>query len=422
MNPFPTVTIQALGAMAALLLLAVFGWETAALALAGLVFAAGLCLDALYTRQQRTIAPEVRSASRRRSDRLMRCVYLLAGLLPVATAAGLHAARVADAPSPLVTTLLLIVSIAACLILISSIVDWFWILPRVTGLVRLPPWASPGDPAWRGVTSLWLFSRSVTALVLSLSAGAIPLVVAGATSGATRSAAYAIAGVLVAAALPSNNGLRMALNPPVSIGDLLQLEDGSALVVDISLQGAGFVWAERGPVRTSATGVPIKDGTVPLDELSWLSRLSPSQVSGGVVGAAPRSQEAVRRLEAVDPLGSMLNAEAAEREELQHRQSQQTGVGVALALVTTVLSVAAAAAQIAVNSRKSVTVVVVVVAAISVAAISRAALVVRTRQLARRQLRQSARLSRPLLELARQVGGQREALRAGLARQRHDRP
>jgi hypothetical protein len=415
-NPRPTVSIQAVVTAVALEVAAVFGPRVAALAFAVALVAVGATLDIAY--HQRIRASSRVSPERRRLDRLMRGLYLLPVTVPAVTALALTVARAADFGPPSVQAISLIVAAAPSAILVSSVFDWFWVVPRIAGVVRPGPWETPNDPFWRSVTLAWLLSRSLTAITVSAAVVAVPLVSAAMSDGNVRTAWLAFAAVLAGAVSPSLRGLGAALNPPVSIGDLFRLEDGVILVVDVSLQGAGYVYVGAA-LRRNASEVVVKDGVLAFDDLPQLRRVTTADVGWGDPRVGDHLRwESTRRLEAVDALDVLIDSAAAERQRAEERTTAKVKAGATLMVVLTVLSAAAAAAEVAVSARSSVTAVVLAGAVVAAAALTSMALLVRRRLVARQQLRSSALVSPSLLAFGEQVNAQRRGMRDGLTRGR----
>lgn len=134
--------------------------------------------------------------------------------------------------------------IGSLAIFLSSLVDWYWILPRVSGLNGQAPCEVWGSQRWSRLTSVWLFHRAVATLVVC---GVITGLVLYLGAGTSKDAhtAWTIAGGIIGAVLLIFNrdaliALAYSLNPPRHVGDLLKVDTQAAYMVDISLQGAKY--------------------------------------------------------------------------------------------------------------------------------------------------------------------------------------
>jgi hypothetical protein len=64
--------------------------------------------------------------------------------------------------------------IGALIVFLSSLVDWWWILPRISGILRPAPCQCAGGESWPGLTSIWLFHRGLATIVVSGALTAVP--------------------------------------------------------------------------------------------------------------------------------------------------------------------------------------------------------------------------------------------------------
>ena len=62
-------------------------------------------------------------------------------------------------------------------ILCSSIIDWYYIRPRIDGVVRTPPCRSSGSDTWKGPTRWWFLHRGIATLAYIVYALLVALVV-----------------------------------------------------------------------------------------------------------------------------------------------------------------------------------------------------------------------------------------------------
>lgn len=70
-----------------------------------------------------------------------------------------------------------VVTLAVEICFLSSLVDWYYVLPRRDGLVCTPPCRTPADERWQGVTWFWFLHRFVAATAVMASAYAAALCV-----------------------------------------------------------------------------------------------------------------------------------------------------------------------------------------------------------------------------------------------------
>lgn len=68
-----------------------------------------------------------------------------------------------------------IVTLAVEVCFLSSLVDWYYVLPRRDGLVCAPPCRTPANERWQGVTWFWFLHRFVAATAVMAGAYAAAL-------------------------------------------------------------------------------------------------------------------------------------------------------------------------------------------------------------------------------------------------------
>jgi hypothetical protein len=321
-----------------------------------------------------------------------------------------------------VSSLVLIAAIALSSIFLASVFDWFWVLPRITGRVRPAPWESSHDREWVPITRIWLLSRSIASVVVTLAVAAVPVVIGTAASGEARTAWLAVSGIVFSALLPANEGLRQVLHTSVAIGDLVHLEGRPGLVVDVSLQGAGVVYLDE-PPRFTPSGAVRPDGVIALGELSATPRLEPSAVASltelraSAFARQQRRRPASGGLGFVDPLDETLDQVVASRERIEQRNERVAGAGVLGVVGATTAGVAAAVAQIVGEAGHVLTLASVTGAMLGVGALTRGVFAARRQWRARRSLRSTTSPSPELQRLGGSVAAQRLALRTGLTRE-----
>jgi hypothetical protein len=169
-SPEPYVRGQAYVLGALLVISAIFGWAQAALACSA---ATGLVAAVLHFKYRR----ECRGAEVSVPPHRERLDLIVAGDVRTAVLLGLtagmllllfpHDLHLGIAPE---TSVLL--SVACAAVLLSSLVDWYVILPRVSGLLGIRPCRHPdadfprAPKTWREITRWWYIHRIAAALIL----------------------------------------------------------------------------------------------------------------------------------------------------------------------------------------------------------------------------------------------------------------
>jgi len=139
----------------------------------------------------------------------------------------------------------------------SSLIDWYYVRPRIDGIVRKPPCLSSGDEAWGDVMRLWYLHRAIAEFlaivaVITAFSSFVGALIAGKGSLPTVAAVAlptGAAGALVLLTQTALSTLRhRALNRPwVWIGD--ELRDGNgwrAYVLHLTMSGVLVsVWDSR---------------------------------------------------------------------------------------------------------------------------------------------------------------------------------
>lgn len=172
---------QAVGAGVGLSAVALLGrpWLALAVAAAGLVWV--LALNAEYGTR---LGRKARTVRRARGDSAVARQILVAYLIPAAVAVvvmidtGVSGTVGAGPFTPEeVSALVLIVSTTVAVWLMSSHVDWYFVRPRIDGVVCEPPCQTSGDSRWKGVTRKWYLHRAVASLATMAAVVAIAVVV-----------------------------------------------------------------------------------------------------------------------------------------------------------------------------------------------------------------------------------------------------
>jgi hypothetical protein len=148
---------------------------------------------------------------------------------------------------------LLFASLLAGSIYLSTLVDWYYVLPRVSGLVCRPPCRSRSESDWITVTRVWMAHRWLTTVLGPIVSGALMIGAfvyystsyIGAMDAKTQvtlvagSFAAALLGAVVGVGLQFSLliSLDEILNPTRIIGQLVRYRGRQHYVVDVSLQG-----------------------------------------------------------------------------------------------------------------------------------------------------------------------------------------
>lgn len=151
----------------------------AALVLAGLVLIWAMALNVGYAY---SLGDRGRSDRRMHGDRWV-ARYIVLGLLgPLAVAVGLLIAgydqnvQVWDFNVNETSALLVSPTVLFALIISSSVIDWYYIRPRIDGVVCSPPCRSSGSDTWKNPTRLWYLHRGLATLAYMGFAVAVALV------------------------------------------------------------------------------------------------------------------------------------------------------------------------------------------------------------------------------------------------------
>ena len=193
----------------------------------------------------------------------------LAGLLPllVLTAlqtAPLHLTR-------FLTVILAAVVIGSLVVFLSSLVDWWWVLPRISGVLRPAPCQCAGGETWPGVTSVWLFHRGLATVVVSGALTAVPAYMAYSSTGHTAVAYTIAAGVFGGTLAAFFNGAVIALvqsfSPKVRVGDLVTVDTTTAYVVDVEVSGVSYRLLDESRRYTGPRFQRKKSGSYSLSDI-----------------------------------------------------------------------------------------------------------------------------------------------------------
>jgi hypothetical protein len=250
-SPEPWVRYQAGALCAALIGTAVIGGGIFALSLAALVAFFAFILWLKYTRDmdraERTAPPH-----RDRLDVLV-AGDARASLLPALVLACFVIIFRPTPPTvaPYVLDAVATVAVVVAAIYVSSLFDWYLILPRLSGLLGVRPCKPEGEPpgwpnTWRKVTRWWYIHRIVAAFFLVYGlALALGLVASGLTSASSNWVEFAFAAVLGTfgayqkAILPA---VKEAGHPHLIVGrTYASAFSPRRYVFDVSIEGVGLV-------------------------------------------------------------------------------------------------------------------------------------------------------------------------------------
>lgn len=251
MRPRDVLWVLAVLLIAALVALTLRGFAQTALVLGDGVTLFGLALEISYLIRRR---PTRVLAHRRRLDWHVR--MQLVTIAVGSTGLGVLGNGSALRPSsPVVEALVIGVVVAASSIYVSSLVDWYWIMPKIGGMTRsgLIPCVDPGGETWSNMTGLWHFHRAAATALVTAVLAAVPGYLAGRTgTGGTESAAWVLVGSVLAIGYNAVSSGMIAsfgqsLNPAVRVGDVHWIrarvreeELTQAYVVDVSTQGVKY--------------------------------------------------------------------------------------------------------------------------------------------------------------------------------------
>lgn len=270
--------------VAALALLALRGLTTAAGVVGLAIFLCAGSFDAAYVRQRK---PERLRAHRLALDRIVRAQYISIALAGIALAAILALTGTAplEHSSRLVKALIIGFTAGISVVYASALVDWYWILPKVSGVLGSAPCEAPGQERWAGVTNIWLFHRAAaTFTVMGVLAG-VPAYMAS-TSHGTPTVVWAFVGVALAIAYSKLNegvltSFSHALNAAFEVGDTVRVREEfeddelvDAYVVDMSIQGLKYL-----PLPNLCPQEPRfvqKGQLLPWSEFSKVRRIPPA--------------------------------------------------------------------------------------------------------------------------------------------------
>jgi hypothetical protein len=192
---------------------------------------------------------------RRRLDRTVRAQWLVLAVLASIESVVLHVVGLhpLDHAADWVRAVSIGALIATTTLYVSAAVDWYWILPKISGLTGVPPCTRTRGKAFHPVTKVWYFHRAAATLIFTFVLAGVPAYLAGTIShsGSERAALTLLGTALAigfnAAVAGSTGAFRQFLSPKVVVGDLIRVRESAedpvlkdAIVVDVSIQGLKY--------------------------------------------------------------------------------------------------------------------------------------------------------------------------------------
>jgi hypothetical protein len=111
------------------------------------------------------------------------------------------------------------VTVASCAVYVSSLVDWYWILPKVSGMIGLAPCERAGGERFAAVTKMWFFHRAAATTIVTFVLAGVPGYMAGRGAGGAEGAGWAVLGSALAIGYNSvNSGLTAAFRYAFNAG------------------------------------------------------------------------------------------------------------------------------------------------------------------------------------------------------------
>jgi hypothetical protein len=282
------MTWFAIALTAGLLLLALGGGATAAAWTGLALIGTASFLHVTYLAQRRAAKrmpavfkerrPILVPPHRRQLDRWVAGQWTGIGMIGAGGALTLRAAEVAPFDVLVIGWIVLWSSVY-----VSSLIDWYLIMPKVAGISCPGPCERSGQQRWAGVTGLWCFHRGAARLGVPLALIGCPTIIGALTTSPTGQAvAFAIAAALAVYLLDfevqGKAALNYGLNGRRHVGDVLWLVRESAaevtrtpaFLVDVSAEGGKFKYVDE---RGCFDGEPFErkhddDESVTLDRLT----------------------------------------------------------------------------------------------------------------------------------------------------------
>jgi hypothetical protein len=270
MEPRASMTGYAAAILLATILLALGGHTAAVVALSVGIGAYAALLDLSYLarrRKRRMLA----LSHRRFLDCVVRAQWIT--LATVGTGVALTLAALDTVPfddaDPAVNAIIVGWVVLWTIVYVSALVDWYWILPKVSGIVAPPPCTVVGGKTFDRMTGLWLFHRgAATALVTFVLAG-VPAWIAGTIDeGSWERTLLTLVGAALAIGFNAVNAgtvwaLKQFNHPLVAVGwyvrerkDVNEPEPQDAYVLDVAVSGIKY------KLESDINGKFVHDGLI----------------------------------------------------------------------------------------------------------------------------------------------------------------
>jgi hypothetical protein len=187
-----------------------------------------------------------------------------------------------------VLAMVVIAVASAGLIFLSGLIDWFYVRPQLRGTLG-SICATSFESRWRGLTRIWLLHRAAAVLgiiagstaIVALTANAWIKAVDDSVAGAVAAVATIVGGYYISRTAPL---LAIAINPPVQIGDVIEIAEEfnvhkpemlrEYFVVDVALEGVKLLKLEDDDVvrRDARDKDRTHDRTVDVADIAKLLR------------------------------------------------------------------------------------------------------------------------------------------------------
>jgi hypothetical protein len=270
MEPRVSLSAYVAGLSACLVLLSLIGFEEASFGVSLGVVLYGLVLCATYLWQRRALSRMDTEYRDRRDFRhapphrvlLDKIVLgqimtvalfgaLGAWLLPALFDEPLHSLGYAfDVP-------IIAITVITAGLYCSALVDWYLILPKISGISSLAPCELAGRQRWVNVTGLWLFHRGFLRVLIPICvAGTFAVIALLSDNTVIRGANLVVGGLVLArfrdAEAQGLDALAVCWNSRRNVGDVLNIvrESGNDVelapgyMLDVSAEGAKFKFME----------------------------------------------------------------------------------------------------------------------------------------------------------------------------------
>jgi hypothetical protein len=285
MEPAVSMTAYAAVNTIALVLLVISGYPETASVLAVVLAVWALALELTYRlRRKSDHVPEHRA----KLDKLVRRQWALClGCVAIAVVSGLNLGLTRTTRTD-VEFLDGAVLVAFLSVWLSSLIDWYWVLPRLAGIGGPPPCQDTHSDTWNSVTKVWLYHRAIATLLFIGGVAAIPGYLSLASSNHALAVVlgvvtFGVPAVMSEQAAAAVKALMNGLNPSAPVGSIVRvrmLDVLTVYLVDVSLQGSKYkrldwtsVWDEK------SDGPQIRNDVLASSNMSEVVREAPSPCS-----------------------------------------------------------------------------------------------------------------------------------------------